>query len=546
MGFWRRSPSPGRRAGLWPRRRQGRTDGQLLAILLGTDGLHELAVRQELLVLTGERLRLGHPLHVPESPDAPTHLRAIVRACRDLTVLEALRDALLEVKGGDIGAEWFELAATVLISPVHPLPADFMLDLISELRKEANGFGRAAVARYLSERHTAGRPLDDRTLPKVLGRLHDARVPSADPAAPRADLLDFLRLLAAEPGIGTPLASLLASELGKDGAHGPAAVVADSAAHDRRRVIIQIRVEEENAPSDLPYTRRRYSLRGFHYESLGEAAPEFHCSWPSHEVFTGAELERCGHEFLANWRAQEPVDWGVHKRVEFLLPDSLLGYPAELWQNGLSDIPLSRSCQVVVRSLRRYKDSSLHLEWDRRWRALDRDCPPGDALKRIGWMSPAVTRGSEPGTATCESADPAEADRSCPESTYPPLRLTDASDVEYWLRDHADLACLGLGAPYDPHDPLLRDAVVDALLEDGIPVMIWRRDAGDPAHLLDALRACKSPALLAELPHSVLEARKRGRRDQLSVGKQITLLWDDPTCVFTRQDSQMSGTLGAG
>lgn len=544
--FWRRSSSHGRGAGLRLRRRQARTDSQLLAILLGTDGLHELAVRQELLLLTGEQLGLGHALHVAESPDAPTHLRAIVRAGREPEVLEALRDALLVVKGGDTGAEWFRLAATVLTSPVSPLPADFMLDLIGELRKEANGFGRAALARYLSERHAAGRPVDGRTLPQVLGRLHDARVPAADPDAPRADLLRFLRLLAAEPGIGSRLASLLASVLGKDGAHRPAATAAGSPAHGRRRVIIQIRVEEENAPSDLPYTQRRYSLRGFHYESLGEAAPEFHCSWPSREVFTGDELERCGHEFLATWRAQEQADWGVHKRVEFLLPDSLLGHPVELWQNGLSDIPLSRSCQVVVRSLRRYKDSSLHLEWDRRWRALDLDCPPGDALKRIGWMSPVVTRGTEPGTVTCGSGDPAKDDRFCPESTYPPLRLTDAADVEDWLRDHADLACLGLGAPYDPHDPIIRDAVVDALLEDGVPVMIWRRDEGDPAHLLDALRACRPPALLAELPHSVLAARKRGRRDQLSVGKQITLLWDDPTCVFTRQDSQMSGTFGAG
>ncbi|MEU7056864.1 hypothetical protein [Streptomyces sp. NPDC046197] len=519
----------------------GKHGRQLVMILLGVGELHQLATRHELLLLMGEQLELGRAFAVPENPDPAAHLRAIVRAARRGAALEALRDALEEMAPDDIDAAWFKLAATVLTRPDGPLPAGFMMELIGELRNHPPDFARAAVSRYRAERRAAGHPLDGRTLPQVLFRLYDARMSATDPDAPRRHLRAFLRQLTTEPGRSNRLATLLARLPGCEPGGRPQAAAAAVAVRAERQVIIQIRVEEEDAPSDLPYTRRRYSLRGLHYEGTADARLDFHCSWDWPGLFTGDELERCGHEFLAAWHAQEAVDWGPGKRVEFLLPDSLLGYAAEMWPGGSSGVPLSRSCQVVVRSLRRYKDSSLHPEWDRRWQVLDRDCVPGDALHRIGWMSP--DRG-EPENG--DGADFGRRARFCPDSKYPPLRLTDPADVEDWLRHNADLACLGLGTPYDHHDPLIRDAVLDALLEDGIPVMVWRRDAGDPAHLLDALRDVSPPALLAELPRSVLEARKRGRRDETSLGKQITLLWDDPTCVFRTQDSRMSGTRGAG
>ncbi|MFJ8200146.1 hypothetical protein [Streptomyces sp. NPDC096152] len=525
-----------------------KTHRQLVDMLLGVAELHRLSTRHELLALMGEHLGLGKPFSVSESAETRTHLRAVVRAAaRDDAALEALRDALEDIVPDDIDAAWFRLAVTVLTATAEPpLPTRWMLGLVGELRSLPADFGRTAVSRYLTERRAAGRPVDGRTLPLVLLRLYDARVPAADPGAARRELLGFLRRLDAEPGRSPRLAHLLGRIPGEetkalDVAAAGASACAGGQAGTGRQVIIQIRVEEEDAPSDLPYTQRRYSLRGLHYEGTGSARPEFHCSWDWPGLFTGEELAQRGREFLAAWRAQEAVEWGPGNRVEFLLPDSLLGYPAELWSGGSAGRPLSRACQVVVRSLRRYKDNSLHEVWARRWRMLDGDRPPGDALKRIGWMSP-----DDHGTAARAGEDGLPEDFGCPDSAYPPLRLTDPAEVEDWLRLHADLACLGLGRPYDPHDELIREAVLDALLEDGIPVMVWRRDAGDPTHLVDALRADGPPALLAELPDSVMKARKRERRNPHSVGKQITLLWDDPTCVFRGQDGQMSGTQGAG
>ncbi|MGI5405320.1 hypothetical protein ACQEV9_00875 [Streptomyces chartreusis] len=545
MSLWRR-PLTGRLGTRQVKRlgggRHWKADRQLEAILLSTDGLHELAVRQELLLLTGQRMGLDSPLVVRESPDPETHLRAIVRGARRAEALDALLHALSVVRQNDIGTAWFRLVVEVLTRPNGPLPGSCVLSIVAELRAHPFEFGRTAVIQYMTERRAGGRPLDCRpVLPDVLFQLYDARERPSDPDAPRRDFLGFLRLLAAEPDRTSRLEALVLPLL--DGSRGDhlAPGAAGVRVSGERQVVIQIRVEEEDAPSDVPYTQRSYSLRGFHYEGIVGSKPDFHCSWPSPGSFTGAELKFRGYEFLSAWRAREQVDWGANKRVEFLLPDSLLGYPAELWSSVAGDSPLSRRCQVVVRSLRRYRDDFLHEEWRRRWEALDRDSASGDALERIGWMGPAAATAPPCGSAN----SPVEGWRS-PDSKYQPLHLTGPADVEDWLRLNADLACLGLGLPYDPHDPLIRDAVLEALLEDGIPVMVWRRDAGDPAHLLNELRDARPPALLAELPASVLELRKRNRRDPASLGKQITLLWDDPTCVFRKQDSPMTGTRGAG
>ncbi|MDI9836168.1 hypothetical protein [Streptomyces sp. KAU_LT] len=540
MPIWRH-PLGGLRRGGRPSR--WKAERQLVEILLGTAGLHELAARQELLLLTGERLAFGHALLAPEHPDPRTHLRAVVRATRDTERLAALRDALLELRGDDIGAAWFRLAATTSIRPDGPVPGHCMSDLIAELREHPEDFGRGAATRYLSDRRAAGRPLDCRPLlPDVMFRLYDARRPAGGPDTRHTDLCDFLRMLDAESGrtgrLGTLIAAVVRND--RDRHRGPQAGPTATAPQERR-VVIQIRVEEEDAPCDEPLDRRHYSLRGFHYESGPGDKPVFHCSWPLSGRFTGDELEARGRDFLATWRGHEHDDWEVNRRVEFLLPDSLLGHPAELWPSGSSGKPLSRRCHVVVRSLRRYKDTSLHGEWRRRWAALDRDCAPGDALERIGWMRPDLSRARAETDVDCRGTA-----WSCPDSKYEPLRLRDPADVEDWLRQHIDLACLGLGTPYDPGDPLVREAVTDALLEDGIPVMIWRRDEGDAVDFVDLLRRVRPPGLLAELPDSVLEARRHNRTDTASLGHHITLLWDDPTCVFSSQDGQMPGIRGAG
>ncbi|MDF3146824.1 MULTISPECIES: hypothetical protein [unclassified Streptomyces] len=508
------------------------TEQLLVGILAAIPRLRSVDGRKDLLQQADPRLGDA----APEHNVTRDHLHAIVATARRTGTLQSLRDALACVEPDDIATEWFDLAVVVLTGPPGPLPAPFMLEIIGELHRHKADFGRTAVHQYRTERRTAGRPLDADRLPQVLAKLYDARVTPAEPDAPRTQLLRFLALLAAEPAIGPQLARLVASVQGRGAGAGTPPASGD------RQIIIQIRVEEEDAPSDLPYTQRRYSLRGYHYERVGDGRPAFRGSQSLPGTFAGGELKDCGRGFLAAWQEPAEAGRGVNKRVEFLLPHSLLDHPAESWPGGSAGVPLSRSCQVVVRSLTRYKDSTIHDEWIRRWQALeaaDRDGTPGDALERIGWMGPDTPE-------RADGQNPTAKPWSCPGSSYSSLRLSDPADVADWLLEHADLSCLGLGIPYDHRDELIREAVRGALLEDGIPVMVWRRDDGDPGSLLDVLRHCRPLDRLADLPHSVHEARKRGRRDPESVHNRITLLWDDPTCVFSGQDQPMTGTRGAG
>ncbi|MFK0025350.1 SEFIR domain-containing protein [Streptomyces sp. NPDC090798] len=81
----------------------------LTGALFACKALHQLAVRHELLDLMGEILGLGHAFPVAESPDARTHLRALVRRsgrtlARDAT-LKAMYIALAEIAPDDTGTE---------------------------------------------------------------------------------------------------------------------------------------------------------------------------------------------------------------------------------------------------------------------------------------------------------------------------------------------------------------------------------------------------------------------------------------------------------
>ncbi|MEU9173317.1 hypothetical protein AB0D34_37060 [Streptomyces sp. NPDC048420] len=512
-----------------------RDDRLLAAILADIPGLQTRQSRLDLVYDVGPKLRDV----VREHGRPRDHLREVVRTSRRTRTLPELRDVLLEAEPQDVGAHWFALAVTVLTAS-GPLPAGYMLHLIHELRELPPEFGMSTVDRYKAERRRAGRPLDADGLPVALSGLYDAQEDPAEPGGPLTRMTHFLGLLAEEARAheqGERLAGLLARVPGRRGAAaGPSPGEALPEPEGREcQVIIQIRVQEAGPPVEahMPFTRRSYFLRGFRYDRTGADEPRFHRATDPTEVFPGAELDLRGREFLLTWHQQAGSGAGGVTRYEFLLPDELLGHPVELWPGGPAGVPLSHGCQVVVRSLTRYDDSSIHHQWARRWDALDRDCEPGDALERIGWMGPDTVNSKDTGW-------------SCPPGRYPPLRLTDAAQVEDWLRDHKDLTCLGLGAPYELHDPLMREAVRDALMYDGIPVVVWRRDAGDPRLLLDALRHGCPPALLAELPESVRGARQQRRRDPLSVGSHISLLWDDPSCVFRNQNSQMPGTRGAG
>lgn len=421
-----------------------------------------------------------------------------------------------------------------------PLPAAAALTLLRGLRACADPPAPAQLARHVPYDVPGTALLTGReTLPEILLRLSDLRV--ADPgrshpgrsdpgggeggdAGDRAPLLRFLGSVAADGDLAAyvqqvglrALLAPLAPLPGPPAGHPPAGA---------ERLIVQIRVE---AAGPEHVEDRTYELRGAYYRQPLDGGPMRRvAALPPSEPFRRSELTGAGSARMSAWTelAREVRGAGGGVRVEFLLPRDLLGHSAELWSAGPSRMPLGQHHPVVVRSLDRYIDFWLDLEpWRQRWRHLWQD-PPGG-----GWSGGG-------------SGGPRDGDGDVLERIeWPPLDAPVGAELVAWLALRPALACLGLTVPYDRLPAHLRKAVVDeALIAEGVPVLLWRRDPGDPDELVSALRT-HPPARLRDLPETVHRCRKHGRAaGAQDVRNNITLLWDDPDCVDADQDPPYAG-----
>lgn len=489
--------------------------GLLVDLLLQVPRLARLDARFDLLGLMdrdGGPYRLGEggfAVGVPESPDARTHLQALVGAIAARSdaarALEALRGALRALAPHDRTLPWLEL--TVLgLTGAAPVDGRAVVDLVEVLHPVAALPPDRVPTTYELARHVPRDAPGTRlltgaeTLPEILLRLSDLR----GPHGPRP-LLDFLRGLAADRELAAhrelePLRALLRDLMDREGAGGvPAAPPAPEG-----RLIVQIRVE---AVDPEHVEDGRYELRGAYYRQPPDGGPLVRLgALPPSEPIPRSELTGTGSARLAAWsdlaRAVRGASGGV--RVEFLLPAALLGHRAEVWSAGASRTPLGLHHPVVVRSLERYSDPWINPEpWRRRWDRLRWDPPRAEPLARIAW---------------------------------PPL-----TDLTAWLLREPESAAVGLATSYDDLSATARDAVRDALFLEGVPVMVWRRGPGDPREIVSALRPF-APARLRDLPDAVHRCRKHGRTaGEADVRNNITLLWDDPDCVDADQDLPFAG-----
>jgi hypothetical protein len=483
----------------------------LVDLLLQVGKLARLDARFDLLgqMDRGGRYPLGgggYAVEVPESADARRHLQALVDTVAagpdPGRALESLRDALRALAPHDRTLPWFEV--TVLgLTGAAPLDAGAVIALVGALHPVADlPPGQAPTAGELARHVPRGLPgthlvTGQETLPEILLRLSDLRAQHG-----RAPLLTFLtglaadRELAAHAELGSLRALLRARESAAETGRGPAEA--------QGRLIVQIRVEAMD-PEHIDDCR--YELRGAYYRQPADGGPLVRLgALPPSEPLRRSELTGAGSARLAAWadlaREVRGASGGV--RVEFLLPAALLGHRAEVWSAGASRTPLGQHHPVVVRSLERYSDPWINPEpWRRRWERLCQDPPHTEPLAAIAW---------------------------------PPL-----AGLTEWLTEQPESACLGLTAPYDDLAAAIREAVRDALFMEGVPVMVWRRDPGDPHEILTALRPF-APTRLRDLPESLHRCRKHGRTAGADdVRNNITLLWDDPDCVDADQDVPFAG-----
>ncbi|WP_225846519.1 hypothetical protein [Streptomyces sp. HPF1205] len=482
------------------------------------------------------------PLDVPYHDRARDHLAAIVRAVETrpdpVAALDALAKALREAYPDDRALAWVELTVCAL-NGVSPLPSGEAVELVRALYGVPELPGPERLVHHVPAgvRGTGG--LTGReTLPQILLRLSDRRrAPGRGPRPEDGEpLLRFLHAVAHDrtlPGDRRrldPLRDLLT-------ALGPP----PRRAAVGGRLIVQIRVE----PVDAPHVAdEQYQMWAAYYRLPAEDGPLEHVrSLEPTAPFPRSALADVGSARMTGWRelAREVRAAEGKVRVEFLLPATLLGHRAELWSAGPSQTPLGRHHPVVVRSLERYSDHWLDQgPWRRRWDHLCQDPPEyGDGNGEDGLAgrdgeareAGAGGAGSTGGT----GGDPLD------RIAWPPLDEGPVPALIRWLAQRPELACLGLSEPYDRLTARNKAAVSDALFMEGVPAMVWRRDRGDPAELLDALRD-HSPKRLRDLPETVHHCRRQGRTaGEADVRNNITLLWDDPYCVDADQDMPFAG-----
>lgn len=201
--------------------------------------------------------------------------------------------------------------------------------------------------------------------------------------------------------------------------------------------------------------------------------------------------------------------------VEFLLPRALLCEDVDQWKvtvhlDGVSvGLPIGAEHRVSVRSLdraRRHKAASaLRARWDillhqtnEGWRLIRELGELGAGQSLLIWVG-----GDKAGTRElCH-------------------RLADADSVVVALLD----------SPPQPAPTDARNDLLNAILESGVPVVLWaRRALPDGDDLVELESLLKSGGLFRLLDH-VWDLRKRAllQEDQAHTGRHLTLLWDDPT-----------------
>lgn len=444
---------------------------------------------------------------ISEKSQPRSHIRAILNAAASrgdpLGVLEVLADALTEIAPYDGALPWLRTIVLALTEEA-PLPAETMLQLIRALLALDPAPRPQALAPYTA---AAGSGLSllkgGETLAEILLRTAELRHDTG-----RKALIGFLQAFTADRQ--SPLRDQLGgvrSILERIGF--PVDGSASAAADNEYRLVVQIRLEAEDAEH---VEDGRYSLYATCYKQpLSGGSIVRISALPEPAILRKSQLLSSGSEPLSQWSDLIEEMSGSRRpvRIEFILPTSLLGHPAELWSTGAAQQSLGHHHPVVVRSLERYKDTLIGTgPWVERWSYLKQKDGMTEALDLIGW---------------------------------PSMNHAKASEFTEWVIDRPTLACLGLRQPYEQLPGPMRRAVDDVMFTEGVPVVIWRRDGGEPDDVIAALRE-HNPVYLTELPEIVYQCRRRGRiADSGDVRKNLTLLWEDPQCVDKRQDKRFAG-----
>jgi hypothetical protein len=486
--------------------------GALLKSLNAVADMDDPAFRNALLRRTAEQLGMDSTFPVDGHNDRRVYINALVYTCkgyvRPADALTALVNAMRELRPDTAALAQLEdcVAALKGLSILGVVRLHALLAVISGLSGDVDRLTIHDLIKRVRHDRDLFPLRRSEDLPELVRRLDGARRSegTAPPLLVRF-LIEFAASLQGEDAaqLNTELEKIIA-ELGL-----PPNAAARTETRQRGREVcrvLQIRIEEVSAAD-----QKKYTIDGAVIDRTDDSW-ELVLAWQLEGAHLAKDIDQKGTLFLQQTpgldRAAGATDGMT---VEFLLPWSLLGHPVEQWSLYKDMYPIGHRFPVVVGSLDRRRQKFFFQPWRERWKMLfdeDQDRPLCD---RLGWLH----NGSAPIPVRARTGGRF-------------VRLLRLGDLTSWLAQESNrnVASLGLTFTYAPTDPVGLTSLEAAVCE-GIPVLIWRRDSGDPNELEDLLADVK----IHELRDRVHSWRCSAAGSDVSasdVRRHFVVMWDDP------------------
>jgi hypothetical protein len=490
--------------------------GELLESLAAFPDMENPDFRRLVLAETRAHLDSPRALSVSDFRDTRAHLLAIVNACKDYRDPPQAVGAIVRT----IGMLHPESSALARLetcedyingaSALGAVRLRGVLELLAEISLDGTGISIHDLIWQIKAKDE-GVPLwgFENDLQHVVRRLDSARttVPVDVPIVVR-----FLALLASNLKKAAPQLTVMVSEICAalglpDNMAGLVAAGESGDPHSVDKRVLRIQLKDESTPE-----RPGFTIAGAVFAAYGDQ--EERIAWcASDGTLTPIEaIEDAGSQYLAQASyLTDAMGMASNPMVEFVLPWPLLGQPVERWRLNGGKKWIGHQFPVVVRSLDR--PLSSFTSWKNRW---DKFCGPdaGVAVRdHIGWLH--------------------HGEATIPRQAVEKGRVVSLNGryglITQWLEEAENCmtACLGLTFAYRPDDQVGRESIVNAI-DEGIPVLLWRRDNGDA----DALEALLENVSIKDLPGQIYSWRRLTASclpDTDDVRYHVVLLWDDPS-----------------
>ena len=486
--------------------------GALFTSLNAFPDMDDQGFRNALVRRTAERLGMDSTFPVDSHSDRRVYINAIVFACKGYTrpadAVDELVETMRELRPDTAALADLEDCAAALkgLSILGIVRLHALLSVISGLSSRVDRLTVHDLIRHAMREGDVFSLRQSEDLPQLVRRLDAARV--SDISMPPL-LVRFLVELGAS--LDGEDAARLDAELEKIFAELglPSDVVARAGTRQPGQQacrVLQIRIDEVSSAD-----QKKYTIDGAVIDRTDDSWEPV-LAWQLEGSHLARDIDQKGTLFLQQTSGLDRATGATAgMTVEFLLPWSLLSHPVEQWSLYKDKYPIGHRFPVVVGSLDRRRERFFFQPWRERWKMLFDDDQDRPLCDRLGWLH----NGEAPVPQRARSGGRF-------------VQLLQLGDLTSWLAEESNrgMASLGLTFAYQPNDPVGLTSLEAAVCE-GIPLLIWRRDNGDPNELEDLLTDVKIHEL-RERVRSWRRSTAGGNTSRSDVRRHFVVMWDDP------------------